>query len=136
MARLRRATRRRGLALIETALLLPLLMALTLVLIEYGWVFIKIQQLNGAAREGARAGARSGGTNAQVTAAVDAVMARANMGGSSYSVTTVPANVANAAAGSTIRVRVEVNYDNVKLVNVPLIPLPTNFGSEYRIMKE
>ncbi|HKQ49949.1 MAG TPA: TadE/TadG family type IV pilus assembly protein [Phycisphaerae bacterium] len=120
----------------ETALLLPLLMSLTLVLLEYGWVFIKIQQLNSAAREGARAGARSNGTNAQISAAVDSVMTRSSMGGSSYSVTTVPANVAGADRGETIRVRVEVNYDNVTLVNVPLIPLPTTLGSEYRIMKE
>ena len=136
MARLRRSARRRGLALVETALILPLLMALTLVLLEYGWVFIKIQQLHSAAREGARAGARDNGTNAQVSAVVDAVMTRANMGGSSYSVTTVPANVGGAVRGATIRVRVEVDYDNVKLVNVPLIPLPTTLGSEFRIMKE
>ena len=136
MARLRGAARRRGLALVETALILPLLMSLTLVLLEYGWVFIKIQQIHSAAREGARAGAVSGGTNGQVDDAVDVFMARANMGGSSYSVTTVPSNVFNATRGSTIQVRVEVDYDNVKLVDVPLIPLPTTLAGEFRVLKE
>lgn len=136
MARLRRPAQRRGLALIETALILPLLMALTLVLLEYGWVFIKIQQIHSAAREGARAGAVARGSNAQIDDAVGVFMTRANMGGSSYSVTTFPSNVFGAPRGSTIEVRVEVDYDNVKLVDVPLIPLPTTLAGEFRIMKE
>ena len=136
MARLREATRRRGLALVETALILPLLMVLTLALLEYGWVFIKIQQVHSAAREGARAGAVARGSNAQVDNAVDVFMARANMGGSSYSVTTVPSNVFGVPRGSPIEVRVEVDYDNIKLVDVPLIPLPTTLAGEFRMMKE
>lgn len=136
MARLRESARRRGLALVETALILPLLMVLTLALLEYGWAFIKIQQLHSAAREGARAGACSGGTNGQVTAVVGRVMDKANMGGSSYSLTTVPTNVANAAKGSMIRARVEVTYANINLVDVPYVLLPTTLASEFYITKE
>jgi Flp pilus assembly protein TadG len=139
MARLERATHRRGLAIVETALILPLLMVLTLGILEFGWCFIKLQQINIAAREGARAGARSGGTNAQVDAAVADFMTRANMGGSSYSVATVPADVDSAARGSTIRVRVAVTYaNNVDLIGsfVGHYLVPNSISSEYRIMKE
>ena len=49
--------RQSGLATIEMAMVLPLLMLLTLGVIEYGWMFLKSQQITNAARQGARAGA-------------------------------------------------------------------------------
>ena len=116
------------------ALVLPLLMFLTLGLLEYGWVLIKIQQVNSAAREGARIGARASATDAQVSTAVSAVMSNANIG--SYTLSTVPSSIAGVTRGSTISARVEVSYAAIQLVGVPLIPLPTSLTSEFHMMKE
>jgi Flp pilus assembly protein TadG len=134
MVRLRRGTRRRATVVVEAALVLPLLLFLTLGLLEYGWALIKIQQINSAAREGARIGARASATDAQVSAAVSAVLTNANI--STYSLSTNPSSIAGVARGATISARVEVNYADIQLVGVPLIPLPTSFAGEYHMMKE
>ncbi len=50
---------RRGTAAVEAALILPLLMLLLLGVIEYGWIYLKSEQIANAARHGARVGARN-----------------------------------------------------------------------------
>lgn len=137
MARLRRATRRRAAVVVELALVLPLLLFLTLGLLEYGWAIIKIQQINSAAREGARIGARANATDAQVSAAVSAVMTQADIG--TYSLSTDPSSIVGVSRGSTISARVEVDYADMQLLGfggTPLIPLPTTLTSEFHMMKE
>lgn len=48
------AERRRGAAVVEFAVVLPLLLTILFGIIEYGWVFMVRQTLQTAAREGAR----------------------------------------------------------------------------------
>jgi len=50
----RTAGRARGAAIVEFAVVLPLLMTILLGIIEYGWVFMVRQTLQNAAREGSR----------------------------------------------------------------------------------
>lgn len=50
----RRSTRARGAAVVEFAVVLPLLLTILFGIIEYGWVFMVRQTLQTAAREGAR----------------------------------------------------------------------------------
>jgi len=138
MARLNKHARRRGTVLVETALILPLLLLLTFGLLEYGWMFLKIQQLNSAAREGVRVGVRADGTNAMVNAAVDAAMTLAGMSGSGYTVEITP-SAEDAVAGTTLKVSVTVPYntdDGLKLIGFPGVPLPDNLYGEYYMMKE
>src|SRR4249920_3310812 len=66
--------RRRGVAVIEAALFIPLLILLLCGMVEYGWCFIKYQGINNAAREGVRTAVREGATDAQWQAAVDSVL--------------------------------------------------------------
>ena len=50
----RRSKRARGAAVVEFAVVLPLLLTILFGIIEYGWVFMVRQTLQTAAREGAR----------------------------------------------------------------------------------
>jgi Flp pilus assembly protein TadG len=125
MARLAGAWRRRSVAVIELALgatfiLFPLIVGV----MEYGWMFMKIQHVHEAAFAGARVAARAGGTNAAVEAAVLAIMLDGGMGGSGYTVTPTPAVLNNLPAGTLVTVEVRVEYSRIHLMGVPLIPVP------------
>ena len=52
----RQLHRRDGLAVVEMAIVLPLLILLTFGMIEYGWLFLRSQEISNAARQGARIG--------------------------------------------------------------------------------
>src|SRR5205814_7116285 len=64
LARRRRIARGRrdAAALVEMAIAMPLLCMLTLGLIEYGWVFLRVSQINQAARHGVRVAVRPDAT--------------------------------------------------------------------------
>ena len=126
---------RRGIVLVETALVFPLLILLTLGLLEYGWMFLKSQQLTNAARHGARIGITADATNADVNAAIQALMDTAGMGGSGYTVTFTPGDAAAMDAGETLTITVSVSYANVDL-GLPLVPVPTNLKALVSMAKE
>ena len=129
---------RRGSVLVETALVFPILLLLTLGLLEYGWMFIKVQQIGLAAREGVRVGARADGTSALCNTAVDVAMTNGHMQSSGYTITRTPDNLGSAAAGSTIKVKVQVNYSNIKLIPglSTFLPKPSTLQGEFSMMKE
>lgn len=54
MRGVKRGARKRGAALVEFAVVLPLLLVLLFGIIEFGWVFMVRQTLSSAAREGCR----------------------------------------------------------------------------------
>lgn len=126
----------RGLAAVELALLLPLLMLVLFGAIEYGWMFLKNQQLADAARSGARVAVIEGATNALVQSRVDEVMANAGLAASGYQVTLVPGNVAAAVPGTAVRVEVLVSYANIGLTGIPLIPVPSALEGQTSMIKE
>lgn len=124
MEPLTRASRRhRGLAAVEMALLLPLLLVLLFGMLEYGAMFWRAQQIGAAARHGARVGALPDGTAAAVNAAVDAMLADAGLGGTGYSVTLTPADPTALAPGETFEVEISVPYADIDLTGFP-IPAP------------
>lgn len=69
------AGRRRGVAVVEMAVVLPLLLALVFGIIEFGWVFMIRQTVVNAAREGCRTAVLQSATNDQVGDRVREVMA-------------------------------------------------------------
>lgn len=74
---------RRGAAIVEFAVVLPLLITLLLGVIEYGWLFMVRQSLQNAAREGCRQMVLQTSVEpyADVLARVDGVMVPVNVGG-------------------------------------------------------
>jgi len=127
---------KRGLAAVELALLLPVLLLVLFGTIEYGWLFLKNQQLADAARNGARVAVTESGTNALVQARVAQVMSDAGLAQSGYLVQLTPANVATAAPGSTVTVEVTVAYANISLIGLPLIPVPSDLAERTSMVKE
>ena len=140
-------TRLRGLAIVEAALVVPLLFLILIGSIQYGWCFLKVQQLEQAARQGARTGVLQTATTANVNAKIDAIMNAAGMGSSGYTVTlrnatanttiTDVADPAQLPVGDLLEVSVNVpDYSVIGVINAPLIPMPTSVEGQTAMMKE
>ena len=127
--------RKSGVAIVEAAILFPLLLVLMFGLIEYSWAFLKVQQLSGAARQGARIGITQPAVNGDVSTAIDTLMAKAGLASSGYSVTITPADVSTALPGTSLTVEVTLTYANVALTGFPL-PLPTTLSGNITMIKE
>ena len=128
--------RRRGSLTVEAALLLPLLFILTFGLIEYGWMFLKQQQITNAARQCARLAAMVDGTNAQVTSQLTTMLNTYGLAGSGYSTTISPANVATAVRGTQVSVTISIPYSNIDVTGFGLLPMPTTITAKVSMQKE
>jgi Flp pilus assembly protein TadG len=73
-ALIRRTGRRRGTAIVEFAVVLPLLLVLLFGIIDFGWIFMVRQTLTNAAREGCRVAVLQTATAEQVANRVRSVM--------------------------------------------------------------
>jgi Flp pilus assembly protein TadG len=132
----RQGTRRDGITVIEMAIIFPILLLITIGLIEYGWIFLKYQQVTNAARQGARVGARADATNTEVDDAIDTIMAAAGIASGDYSVVIAPIDVTTPEPGEPLTVTVTVPYANVQLTGGVLVPVPTNLQSAVTMAKE
>ncbi len=70
-----RSRERRGSAVVEFAVILPLLLTLLMGIIEFGWVFMVRQTLTNAAREGCRIAVLNTATEDDVATRIREVMA-------------------------------------------------------------
>ena len=112
---------RRGNAVIEAVLVIPILLLLAFGTVEFGHFFFVKHGVQGAAREGARAAIVAGATNADVNAAVNTSMTASGLQASGYVVTTNPASIDGAASGTNISVTVECNWGTVGLRPMAMI---------------
>ena len=134
MARLMSARRdQRGLALVEMALILPLLFILVFGVIEYGWLFFKYQQVANASRVACRYAITQPATTAETLTMCDTLMTNAKLQSSGYTKTCT--NTDFVAPGTFITVTITVPYANIKLTGFPL-PLPTNLVGTTTMAKE
>ena len=127
-----RRPRRRGAALVEMAIVMPILCLLTLGLMEYGWVFLKVSQINQAARQGVRVAVRPDATDADVKAAIATMMTQAGIRSGDYTPT---CSAIDVAVGQAVSVRVSVNYNKVTLTGTGLVPLPDKIQG-YAVMSK
>jgi Flp pilus assembly protein TadG len=127
---------KRGAALLEMAVVAPLMFLLVLGVIEYGWLLLKSQQLANAARVGARTGARYGASSADITASVSSVMTTMGLSGSGYTLTTTPADPASLGAGGLLTVQVSVTYANIDALGIVFIPTPTTIRGRVVMARE
>ena len=133
--------RPRGAALVELAIVMPILCLLTLGLMEYGWVFMKISQINQAARHGVRIAVRPNSTTEDINAAVAALMTQAGIKSSDYTLTygtNAAGNngVIDPPVGDPIKLRISVNYDKLTLTGTGLVPLPSSLQGYGAMAKE
>ena len=132
---------RRGAALVELAIVMPILCLLTLGLMEYGWVFMKISQINQAARHGVRIAVRPNSTTEEINSAVASLMTQAGIKAADYTLTygtNVAGNngIIDPPVGDPIKLRISVNYDKLTLTGTGLVPLPSTLQGYGAMAKE
>jgi Flp pilus assembly protein TadG len=123
----------RGAAMVEMAIVLPVLLILTLGLIEYGWVFLRVSQVNMAARHGVRTAVRPDATTENVTAAVAAMMTSAGISSDKYTLTHTDLN---AATGAPVSVHIAADYSRLTLTGTSLFPVPGTIQGHGTMAKE
>ena len=113
--------RRRGNALLDMALVMPVLLMLSFGAIEYGYAMFIKHSLQGAAREGARAAIVPGATAADVQAAIDQTMQISGFPPTKYTRPAViePSNWASAGAGTQVKVTVQTTWGTVGIHVLP-----------------
>jgi len=137
MVKIQKKIHYKGTVLVEAALVFPLLLLLTLGAIEYGWIFLKSQQITNAARQGARVAIRADATTQDVLTTIDYLMTAADMANSGYQVEISPSDVSSVEPTFSINVKVTVPCANVVLINAPaLLPTPTTLRAAVSMVKE
>lgn len=127
---------RRASVTVEMALLLPLIMLLSTGLLEYGWMFLKVQQLNSAARNGARLASLPDSNSSTVVAAINAELQRSGLADSGYVITLSPADISAPESGEPVSVTITVNYGNITLTGFGMLPLPQDIRAAVTMSKE
>jgi Flp pilus assembly protein TadG len=128
MKRLQRNQKRRGAAMVEMALVLPIFVTVVLGIVEFGRAMMVAQMCTNAAREGVRLAVLDSSTNAEVEQAVKDLMvssAGVSAGNVTATITITPAagnpnpgnNLSQAGTRDLVRVRVSVPFDQVAYVS-------------------
>ena len=143
--RQRKAWWKRGTAVVEMAIVLPLFLMLVLGAIEYGWLFYNVQQITNAARQGARIAIlphKTAESEARtvITDPNTGLLARAKL--LDDLVSGYPEFTSTAISGDPdgrlqVTVQIRVSTANLCLVNAPsLIPIPETIGATVTMAKE
>lgn len=128
--------RERGMATVELAIILMVLMFLVFGVMEFGWMFLRMQEVSNAARAGARVAIRPDSTNGDVETVVNNLLSQANITGASVSVSLE--DISEAELGDPVTVTVAVDYASVGLLGVPLLSewLPSTLTATATMAKE
>ncbi|MEX2673782.1 MAG: TadE/TadG family type IV pilus assembly protein [Phycisphaeraceae bacterium] len=136
-ARGRGRWQRRGISLLEAAMVLPIVLLLTFGLIEYAWIFLKSQQVASAARNGARAASLPDAQQGEVVESVRQYLEDRGLDGEGVAaIVLTPANLSDASSGEHVEVSVTVDYQKVSITGLRLIPRPESLGSSTTMAKE
>ena len=141
---------RSGNAVLDMALVMPILIGLTFGAVEYGFALYIKHSLQAAAREGARVAVVSGATATDVQTAVDSSMLAAGFAQAKYTRpptieystngTTWSSSWASAVAGNSIRVTVSTTWGTAGCKVLPNylggIPLTKTLSGATTMRKE
>jgi Flp pilus assembly protein TadG len=109
---------RRGAAVVEFAIVAPVLLLLIFGMIEYGRLVMVQQVLTNATREGARRAVLDGATTSEVTSVVTDYLSTSRISGAVITVTPNPPS--NAAFGEPVTVSVQVSFSEVSWLPTPM----------------
>ena len=101
---------RAGSALVEMALLIPLLALMLFAIVEFGIAFQRWQVVSNAAREGARTAAVRGCAAAPVTSVVQNYVGVAGLGAGDVTIGVQPSSYCNSPPGTPVTVTVTHNF--------------------------
>jgi Flp pilus assembly protein TadG len=121
-----RAGKRRGVAAVEMAVLAPVLVFLTIGMLEMARAMMVKETLTDAARKGCRTGILPNSTNDEVTADVNAVLTSNNIT-ASYATMQIlingaPADVSSAVRNDKISVKVSIPVSQVAWITPLFLP--------------
>jgi Flp pilus assembly protein TadG len=125
----------RGTSALEMSVVLLILMYITLGAVEYGWLFLKQEQITNAAREAARLAITPSATNSSVSAEIGTLMSSYGLANSGYT-SSLPSNVATVSVGSTLSVGISVTYSNIEITHFSMLPLPSTVSATVTMVKE
>ena len=109
---------RRGAALVEFAIVSPLLFLLVFGMIEYGRMIMVQQIITNASREGARLGVLDGSTTSGVQTSVTDYLTGASVDGATVTVDPSPPD--SAGFGEPVTVTVSIPFNQVSWLPTPL----------------
>ena len=113
---------RRGAAVVEFALVVPVFILLVFGMVEFGRAVMVQQVLVNASREGARQAVLDGSTVEEVESRIDGYLSASTIDGASIEYEVNGAIVGNpgvAQFGDAVTVRISVPFDNVSFLPVP-----------------
>ena len=102
---------RRGAAVVEFAVVVPIFLTLVFGMIEYGRMVMVQQIITNAAREGARVAILTTATTSSVTSTVTTYLTNVSITGETVTVSPNPPT--SAAAGTGVTVTVSIPYSSV-----------------------
>ena len=118
----------------EAALVLPLVLLLLLGVMEYGWIFLRAQQITHAARHGARIAATADADYQKVDGAIGSWMAQVGFTGDQYDWWPEPENFTDLGTGELLTVTVTATA--IELWPSTLVPTPDSFTAAVTMAKE
>ncbi|HOB75039.1 MAG TPA: TadE/TadG family type IV pilus assembly protein [Phycisphaerae bacterium] len=131
--RARRRTVRRGAAVVEMAVVTPLLLLIMLGVIEFGWVFMTTETLTNATREAARVGVLQGSTHEDIRNRFNAAIAPTGLSVSPSELIITDATPENPV----VTVRVAIPYSRISLAGNWLgLNIDRTIGSSCTMRKE
>lgn len=101
---------RRGNAVLEMALVLPILLMLAFGIADYGYFFYVKNCVQQTAQAAARKAISSSATNSGVSTLVSQMMSSAGLSNSGYTLTTSPSDITSAATGSSVTVTISISW--------------------------
>jgi len=135
IVRKRKESRSRGAAVVEAALVMPILLLVTFGAIKYGWLFLKAQQITNAARYGARMASLPDVEDAQVKTSIINLLALSNITVNVDEITIAPV-VLSLTARSAVNVQITIPAARVDILDVSLFPDVENIGASVSMAEE
>lgn len=129
----RRAANRKGAAVIEFAVCLPLIVLIMLGSIEAANMLFLRQALVQASYEGAKAAVKADSDNATVTQIATQVADGRRLSG--FTVETIPADVSSVPQGELVRIRATAPVDSNSFISGSVIRI-VNISAEAVMVKE
>ena len=130
----RKSKKRLGAAVVEFALVSPLMILLTLGMMELGRAVMVKQLLLNASREGARKAVLPGAENSSVAAQVVADLAATAITGVTVDIN--PGNLSSTAAGTPVTVSVSIPASQISWIPNPIFTVSTVLESSTTMRKE
>ncbi len=104
----------RGAAVVEFAVVLPILLSFLFGIMEFGRIMMVSHTLNNAARAGARIAVLPGADNASVLNAINQELSGCGLSLDEYELS--PSDISGADRDDPITVTVRINYESIGLV--------------------